>query len=254
MKKETYSNQRHLVYKSPDFDGYGRFLFSDEVERQYDLKKKNHVLSEIGLKREGEPYEIFSWTNPAHVQVYLSLLMGKCIRVTAIIQDLNYPDSCPRWIVYIANPYSISIPEIIPGSEYVDLDDNPVTPIHSHYYKPVVIYKDPHFNKETLVACFYSNRIEYLYCNRKESSECALKELGLRSYGGSYTERFSWRNPAHLQAYLSVLIGKCIFVTAIMEACDYGNGYPYWMIYIQDAQDADCDGEFFDDELDDYFE
>ncbi len=249
MEKATYySDKRHLVYKSPDFDGQGRILLSDEVECQYDRKKQNHILREIGLKRKGKTPEVFSWKNPVHVQTYLSLLMGECIRVTAIIQDLNYPDSCPRCIIYIANPYSISIPEIIPGNEYVDLDGTTVTRISSYYYKPIVIYKDPHFNKEQLVACFYSNGIEYLYCSRKR--ECVLKELGLKSYGGSYTERFSWDNPSHVQAYLSVLMGKCIFVTAIMKACDYGDGYPYWMIYIQDAQDADCDGEFFDDELD----
>ena len=225
------------IYRSPNFNGHEKYVYSDEIESQYNRQKRDHALKEIGLKRKGKPHEIFSWKNPAHVQVYLYFVMGKCISVAAIMQADDY-----HWIIYIED--SSSIPEIPLDNKYVDLDEKTVER-NSYYYKPYVVYKSTDFYcKESLVACIYSNQIEYFCCN-PEKCRHALEELGLVKKD-SY-KYFSWKDPNQVQAYLSILLGKCIFVTAIMQACDYGDGYPYWMIYIQDSRDAECfEGMYLD--------
>lgn len=92
-----------------------------------------------------------------------------------------------------------------------------------------MIYKDANFQKTD--SPYYSDRIEYCYFSNEEF-EKALCQIGLKRYGESM-KRMSWKNHYNIKSLMSILLKKDVKCTAILEGCNYGNGYPYWIFYIQ---------------------
>lgn len=120
-------------------------------------------------------------------------------------------------------------------SNYRDLEGNIVKRNREEYpysYEPYVIYKNSDFKKTD--TAYYSDRVEHCYFTNDEI-ENALIQLGLQRYGSS-CERMSWKNENHVTRLMSILLKKDVKCTAILEGCNYGNGYPYWLVYIQDIQ------------------
>lgn len=120
---------------------------------------------------------------------------------------------------------------------YLDIEGNFVKKTQDEFpysYDPYVIYYSHYFEKSDLVflsdkingSCYASpfyNRI--VRCN-------ALEKMGLKEFGTSF-ERISWRNPLQVQKYLSILMKKPVYVTAITEGAYGRNGNPYWIIYVK---------------------
>lgn len=129
---------------------------------------------------------------------------------------------------------SISGREIIFDEEkYIDLKGNIVerNPVEFPYtYEPYVIYKSPDYREND--CAYYSDRVMHCYFNEDEIVN-ALSQMGLKPYGAEW-ERMSWKNPRHVEDFMSILLKKKVKCTAIMEGCNYGNGYPYWLAYIQE--------------------
>lgn len=119
-------------------------------------------------------------------------------------------------------------------SEYVDLNGNIVKRNRIEYpysYDPYVIYKGSDFHKTD--TPYYSDRIEHCYFTAEEF-ENALSQAGLKRYGASWeSDRMSWKNSDHVTRLMSILLKKDVKCTAILEGCNYGNGYPYWLVYIR---------------------
>ncbi len=111
-------------------------------------------------------------------------------------------------------------------NKYLDLEGNVVErdPDSFPYsYDPYVIYKSPEHKKDDI--CYYHDRIVQCYYTNEEI-ESAKKSLGI--------EYVHWKDPLEVGKFLSILMSKQLIVTAITEGANYGTGYPYWIIYVQD--------------------
>lgn len=118
-------------------------------------------------------------------------------------------------------------------TKYLDLQGNIVerNPIeHPYQYDPYVIYKDSDFDGTE--NSYYSDRVMHCYFEKQEIND-ALDQMGLKPYGPSW-ETMSWKNPDQVGRFLSILLKKHMRCTAIMEGCNYANGYPYWIAYMQE--------------------
>lgn len=116
---------------------------------------------------------------------------------------------------------------------FLDIHGKPVkrTPWQFPYsYDPYVIFKSEFFTPKD--NPYYHDRIEYCYYSREEQDN-ALEQIRLKRYGAEY-ERFSWKNPSHVENFLSILMNKAVRCTAITEGANYSTGYPYWIVYVQD--------------------
>lgn len=116
--------------------------------------------------------------------------------------------------------------------KYRDLEGNIVErnpKEHPYSYDPYVLYKSPDYKKTD--CSYYSDRVMHC-CFEKAEIDNALNQMGLKSYGASW-ETMSWKNPEQVECFMSILLKKKVKCTAIMEGCNYGNGYPYWLVYIQ---------------------
>lgn len=116
--------------------------------------------------------------------------------------------------------------------KYLDLKGNIVkrNPVEYPYsYNPYVIYKADDYKESDLP--YYNDRVIDSYYTSQEIDN-ALSQMGLKRYGAHW-ERLSWTNPEQIGRFMSILMKKNVICTAIMQGCNYGNGNPYWLVYIR---------------------
>lgn len=89
-------------------------------------------------------------------------------------------------------------------------------------YSPFRIFVRNHKNSDEVV---YSDRL------RQWNSE-RYREL-LSKWFGNTSDNFSNRYPEQIQKFLSDYFEKRILLTGIEQACNVGNGYPYWIFYFR---------------------
>ena len=99
-----------------------------------------------------------------------------------------------------------------------------------------MLYKSKDFNPTDLSA--YSDRVERFSFTVKETDKEReidfselISQINLRTYGSS--NRFYWTNPEQVSQVMTLVMGKTVQCTAILEGCNVATGYPYWVVYVQ---------------------
>lgn len=113
-------------------------------------------------------------------------------------------------------------------TKYCDLEGNIVenNPMEYPYsYDPYVIYKSSDY-KPTDVP-FHCWEVMY---SIKEEVDKALNQMGLKRFGPSW-EHLSWEVPQQVERFMGILMKQNITCTAIVKCC-YGDGNPYWIVYL----------------------
>lgn len=111
-------------------------------------------------------------------------------------------------------------------NEYLDLDGNPIerTPEKYPYsYEPYVQWKGDYDAEKS--SSWFSDRLRRW--DSKKFDECCEKVWGKK------TAYFRNGHPKYVEKFLSLYFEKKVKLTAILEGCNYGNGYPYWLLYCE---------------------
>lgn len=111
---------------------------------------------------------------------------------------------------------------IVTDYTYVDLNGNPVKRTKEEYpynYDSYVVWKGDY--TENTDGCVYSDRL--FQWDWEKYNRCCEEVWGNQ---GQY---FNNRMPEDIEKFLSLYIGKKIKLTAIMEGCNWSNGYPVWV-------------------------
>ena len=122
---------------------------------------------------------------------------------------------------------------------FVDINGIPVQrdPISFPYsFDPYVLYKSKDFNPTDLSA--YSDRVERFSFTVKETDkegEIYEREIDFAELISQYgsTNRFYWTNPEQVSLVMSLVMGKQVQCTAILEGCNVATGYPFWLVYVK---------------------
>lgn len=114
---------------------------------------------------------------------------------------------------------------------YLDLNGNPIKRTPSEYpysYDEYVLYKSPDFKQtDTMV---YSDRL--LQWNW-QAFEKAVSEVWPETPHSQY---FSGKKPQDINRFLNLYLGKEVKLTAVLQGCNWGNGYPYWIFAYRDEE------------------
>ncbi len=96
--EEPYGYDTYVIYKSP---------FFKKTDTEYcfgscpcDSEENVNALSQMGLKLYGSPYERLCCENHQQVETFLSIIMGRKVKCTAITKGC-YGDGNPRYTAYI---------------------------------------------------------------------------------------------------------------------------------------------------------
>lgn len=106
---------------------------------------------------------------------------------------------------------------------FVDLKDNPVErtkEIFPYSYDPFVIWKKGYKESDNAV---YSDRLHQW--DWEKYNRCHKEVWGNE---GQY---FYENTPKEIEKFLRLYFNEDIVLTAVMEGCNYSNGYPYWVFY-----------------------
>lgn len=103
-EKFPYSYDPVVIFKLACFKKEDTSHYSDRIDGTYfTCEERDKALKKIGKKQFGDESERFSWRNPCDVERYLSILMEKNVKVTAITEGANPTTGNLYWIVYIHN-------------------------------------------------------------------------------------------------------------------------------------------------------
>lgn len=111
-------------------------------------------------------------------------------------------------------------------NKYFDLDGKPTerTPDKYPYsYEPYVQWKGEFDGQKA--SSYFSDRLRQW--DYKKFDECCEKVWGEKM------EYFQNGNPKYIEKFLSLYFERKTKLTAILEGCNYGNGYPYWIFYCE---------------------
>jgi hypothetical protein len=96
---------------------------------------------------------------------------------------------------------------------------------YPYSYSATCIYKNMWKRTDEVV---YSDRLHLWYDNY----DAIYKEtMGTGQY-------FSSKEPEQIEQLLCRLFGKHIILTGVEEECNFSNGYPYWILYYREEEDA----------------
>lgn len=112
---------------------------------------------------------------------------------------------------------------------YVDINGRPVTrnPLRYPYsFDPYVIYKAEDFDPK-IDSSVYSDRVTNLFYSKQEIYE-ARRQVTNDPY-----RDISWSNPEQVSKFMTILEKKSVRCTAIIQECNWSNGYPYWRVYLR---------------------
>lgn len=119
------------------------------------------------------------------------------------------------------------------GPLYLDLNGKPVerTPwSHPYSYDDFVIYKNEDF--DPMDSMVYHDRM--LQWDREAFGKAA-SEVWPNAPG---SQMFSGRKPEDINRFLNLYFGKEVRLTAVLQGCNVGNGFPYW-IFAYKEQDPE---------------
>lgn len=107
---------------------------------------------------------------------------------------------------------------------YLDLDGKPIerTPeTHPYSYQEFVVHKSQSFKKTDNMV--YHDRL--LQWNRKAFSD-AVREVWPEM---PESQMFYGKKPEDIERFLSLYFGEEVNLTAVLQGCNVGNGFPYWV-------------------------
>ena len=96
--EQPYNYDTYVIYKSPFFRKTDtEYCFGSGPENSKETVK---ALNKMGLKRYGASYERLCCENPQQVETFLSIIMKRDVKCTAITKGC-YGDGNPRYTAYI---------------------------------------------------------------------------------------------------------------------------------------------------------
>lgn len=102
-KEFPWSYDPVVIFKLACFEEKDTAFYSDQVDGEFSEKEQDKAMEITGKKMFGGEFEHFSWKNPHDVEGYLSILMRRNLKVTAITEGANLETGNPYWIVYVQN-------------------------------------------------------------------------------------------------------------------------------------------------------
>lgn len=112
---------------------------------------------------------------------------------------------------------------------YVDMDNRPIsrTPQTNPYnYDEFVQWKK---NKEMRKSDVENKSV--VYSDRLWQWDSGKYDKCCQEVFGDTGQYFSRRKPEDIERFLSLYFGDEIELLAILEGCNQGNGYPYWIFF-----------------------
>lgn len=110
------------------------------------------------------------------------------------------------------------------GPMYLDLNGEPVkrTPrTHPYSYDEFVLYKSDDFDQ--MDSMVYHDRM--LQWDREAFGKAA-SEVWPKAPG---SQMFSGKSPEDINRFLNLYFGTEVTLTAVLQGCNAGNGFPYWI-------------------------
>lgn len=96
--EKPYSYDTYVIYKSPFFKKTdAKYYFGSGPEKS---EKVVNALSQMGLKLYGAAYERLCCESPKQVETFLSIIMGRKVKCTAITKGC-FGDGNPCYTAYI---------------------------------------------------------------------------------------------------------------------------------------------------------
>lgn len=108
---------------------------------------------------------------------------------------------------------------------YVDIHGNKVekTPYsHPYNYDEFVVWKSKNFNPSTDFGV-YSDRL--MQWDMEKYNKCC------REVFSNEAQMFQNRKPEDIEKFLSLYLEEKIILTAVVQACHWLSGFPYWVFY-----------------------
>lgn len=113
---------------------------------------------------------------------------------------------------------------------YVDLDGKPVerTPDEYPYsYDPYVVFKSEKYRP---TDCWvYDDRMKQW---DRDKYNVAAKAVWPQN---ASAQCFNGKSPGDINRFLNLYFGREVLLTAILEGCNHGNGYPYWVFVYREV-------------------
>lgn len=107
---------------------------------------------------------------------------------------------------------------------YLGLSGKPVkrTPqTHPYSYDEFVVFKSKRF--DPMDCMVYHDRM--LQWNRAAFSKAVREVWPDKPHG----QMFNGRKPEDINKFLNLYFGKEVELTAVLQGCNIGNGFPYWV-------------------------
>ncbi len=117
------------------------------------------------------------------------------------------------------------------GSLYLDFNGRPVkrTPrTHPYSYNEFVLYKSEDFDQ--MDSMVYHDRM--LQWDRETFGK-ATSAVWPKAPG---SQMFSGKSPADINRFLCLYFGKEIKLTAVLQGCNAGNGFPHWVFAYKELE------------------
>lgn len=114
---------------------------------------------------------------------------------------------------------------------YLDLAGRPIqrTPLtHPYSYEAFVLYKSKDY-KETDSQVYSDRLLEW----DSLAFKAAVREVWPEK---PESQMFNGKKAIDIQHFLSLYFRKNVKLTAIMQGCNVGNGYPYWLFAYRDIK------------------
>ena len=117
---------------------------------------------------------------------------------------------------------------------YMDLNGNPVkkTPrTHPYSYDDYVLYKSEDF--DPMDSMVYHDRMMQW---DREAFGKATREVWPK---GSWSNGFAGKTAEDINRFLNLYFGKEVKLTAVLQGCNFGNGFPYWVFAYKKLKSAE---------------
>lgn len=130
---------------------------------------------------------------------------------------------CDEMFGYAADEYN--------GTMYLSLSGKPVkrTPwTHPYSYDEFVLFKSERF--DPMDCMVYHDRM--LQWDGDAFSRAAREVWPDKPHG----QMFSGKEPGDINRFLNLYFGKEVELTAVLQGCNVGNGFPYWVFAYKELE------------------
>ena len=94
-----YSYDPYVIYMADDFNPETDFgEYSDRIMNGFYSEQE---ISKARRQVTNDPNRNISWKDPEQVSKFMTILMRKSVKCTAIIQECNRSSGYPYWCVYL---------------------------------------------------------------------------------------------------------------------------------------------------------